>query len=405
MDANAADELFEGARPARTQFHAARDSGASTIRNPARKGEGPRMRPRGDCRYEIQSDAIFWSEGVAKAFGQAPGFAPANRQQYLDLVHPEDREAAAARVGEAIEKSVGFDALERVLYPDGRVATVRCVVHVEVSSQGHPVALVGTSELIRIELHSEPDAAPTMPSSRPSGAPVTRPPGAETSSTSWASPRRTRAEIGHDLNNLVQALQFDVDLSDAGDTAALSASNLRRVIASARELGAELLDPSKLLTPEVELTDLASWLKSFRARLEFFAGDEIQFTLRVPDLPLYSGINRIRLEQALMNLVTNAREASGGGGRIELRLEPAGHGRLLLELRDEGAGIDPSGLHRVWDRGESTRGPGRGQGLGLARKDIESMGGIIEIESELGRGTRVRIHLPRERVWVLNPRR
>jgi len=132
-----------------------------------------------------------------------------------------------------------------------------------------------------------------------------------------------------------------------------------------------------------------------------------------------------RLQQALLNLALNARDAMADGGSFTLEVSertldevPAGWlatpGRYVaIACRDSGTGIDPAIQARVFDPFFTTKEPGRGTGLGLAtvRALVYEAHGFVELESALGGGTTIRLHLPlverapaREEVVVSEPK-
>ena len=102
-----------------------------------------------------------------------------------------------------------------------------------------------------------------------------------------------------------------------------------------------------------------------------------------------------QLEQVLLNLVLNARDAMPAGGRIavDTRVED---GRAFFEVSDEGAGMTPEVLAHAFEPFFTTKAAGRGTGLGLAsvHSIVEQSGGAIELVSEPGRGTSVTVSLP-----------
>jgi PAS domain S-box-containing protein len=106
-----------------------------------------------------------------------------------------------------------------------------------------------------------------------------------------------------------------------------------------------------------------------------------------------------QLRQVFLNLLTNASDAMTGGGTLTLRVGAGqtedGAGAIVIEFADTGAGIKPEDLSKVWEPFFTTKGEGKGTGLGLAicRRIIEEHKGTINIESEVGRGTTVRITL------------
>ena len=114
-----------------------------------------------------------------------------------------------------------------------------------------------------------------------------------------------------------------------------------------------------------------------------------------PDLPAI-GVDRVPLEQALLNLVTNAMDAMPGGGRLRLAARADGDG-VALVVEDTGVGIVPEDLGRVFDPLFTTKPPGKGTGLGLPilREIVEGHGGTVRLESRPGQGTTAVVRLPR----------
>jgi signal transduction histidine kinase len=120
-------------------------------------------------------------------------------------------------------------------------------------------------------------------------------------------------------------------------------------------------------------------------------GIAVEVALEEP-LPAVAG-NLSELEQVLLNLLTNAREAMPGGGRIDLRARPVSGG-LEITIADTGIGIPPELLARVQEPFFTTKERGSGLGLAICRSVVWGMGGKLYLESAPGQGTSVRIFLP-----------
>jgi signal transduction histidine kinase len=113
-----------------------------------------------------------------------------------------------------------------------------------------------------------------------------------------------------------------------------------------------------------------------------------------PDLPLVLARSD-ELKEVLLNLVENARAAVDGGGEISVRAHPARdvEDRVDLEVRDNGVGIPPELIARIFEPHFSTRSTGIGLGLAIVRRIVESWGGSVSAESEPGVGTVVRVRM------------
>jgi signal transduction histidine kinase len=112
------------------------------------------------------------------------------------------------------------------------------------------------------------------------------------------------------------------------------------------------------------------------------------------DLPPVN-IDRALFRQVLLNLALNAQQAMPGGGLLELQTCANG-GRVLIELIDNGRGMDAATREKMFQVFFSTKPGGSGLGLPTVRKIIEAHGGTISCESEPGQGTRFTISLPAE---------
>jgi signal transduction histidine kinase len=124
-------------------------------------------------------------------------------------------------------------------------------------------------------------------------------------------------------------------------------------------------------------------------------GRRIELDLDVaPGLPEV-GADRVQLEQALLNLVSNAVDAMPEGGRLSLAARPDGD-RVAFVVTDTGDGIPPEDLPRVFDPLYTTKPPGKGTGLGLPilREIVDAHGGTVRLESRPGEGTTAVVCLP-----------
>lgn len=126
----------------------------------------------------------------------------------------------------------------------------------------------------------------------------------------------------------------------------------------------------------------------------------------VPSEPIFARIDPIEFDLALLNIVTNARDAMPDGGTLTITMRRDGSGRagdehgIVVSIADTGAGNPPEALPHVFEPFYTTKEPGRGTGLGLAQVHgfATASRGSAEVASEPGRGTIVTIRIPEERV-------
>ncbi len=133
--------------------------------------------------------------------------------------------------------------------------------------------------------------------------------------------------------------------------------------------------------------------------LEFFSeklrARSIRVERKMKPIPSVLG-DRDRLEQVFLNLIVNASDAMPEGGQLIVRVEPGVDGGVEVEIKDTGHGIDAEALGRIFEPFYTSKERGEGTGLGLvvSRSIVLDHKGTIEVESEPGKGTCFRIHLP-----------
>jgi signal transduction histidine kinase len=105
-------------------------------------------------------------------------------------------------------------------------------------------------------------------------------------------------------------------------------------------------------------------------------------------------MQRRHLSEILINLIKNAREAFTVRGRIQLRTRQGPDSAVIVTIGDDGPGISPMKLARIFEPYFTTKEKGSGLGLSIVKHNVEMYGGTVEVQSELGKGTRFILHFP-----------
>ena len=226
---------------------------------------------------------------------------------------------------------------------------------------------------------------------------------------------RLAGVMAHDFNNLVTVMRGCVDLlmdeSDPVDVKHEVLANLSSTTDRASDLTRQLLDLRGQSRGDSRVVDLVVFVEALAGMIRQLVGERIKLTLTDLTEPAFVRVDPTRLEHAILNLAANARDAMPDGGQlaIDVAIERANSGSMgpghrlaggdcvALTVRDTGTGMDDGALARVFEPYFSTKGRGRGTGLGLASVygTVQDSGGDIRIESAPGAGTTVRILLPR----------
>lgn len=205
--------------------------------------------------------------------------------------------------------------------------------------------------------------------------------------------------IAHDVNNQLASIVGQINLAkELLPEGHLAFRRLHRAEDAADRCALmikSLLGFTHQVKPQLRSIDLNTLIANTATLLDRVLGGLVRIDLSLtPDLPPVLG-EPVQLEQILLNLAVNARDAMPQGGRLLLRTEPGETGQVRLTVRDTGTGIPPEVLPRIFEPYFTTKGLGKGTGLGLAMvmSLVEGHGGRIEVSSRLGEGTEFRIHL------------
>jgi NO-binding membrane sensor protein with MHYT domain/nitrogen-specific signal transduction histidine kinase/ActR/RegA family two-component response regulator len=223
--------------------------------------------------------------------------------------------------------------------------------------------------------------------------------------------------IAHDFNNLLTAIlgyaEFLLQSLTPGDPRHQDVVEIQRAATRAAELTHQLLAFSRRQVLQPKLIDLNAALTDTMRMLSRLVGEHIQVGL-VPDPDL--GLVRAdptQLEQVVVNLVVNARDAMPEGGKLTIetqnvKLEPGYSSQLIgaqpgsyvmMAFTDTGIGMDPATQARIFEPFFSTKARDKGTGLGLSTVYgiVKQSGGNISVYSEPGHGSTFKVYLPRVR--------
>ena len=224
---------------------------------------------------------------------------------------------------------------------------------------------------------------------------------------------RLAGGIAHDFNNIRTAIlgysESIVRESDPRDPLHEDALEIQRAGEKAAALTHQLLALSKRQALKMTLVDLNDVVRDVHQLISRLIGEHITIETRLaPDLEAVTA-DRSQLEQILINLAVNARDAMPVSGRLTILTSTADRDQTdmglytiparryaMLAVTDTGTGMDAHTQAQIFEPFFTTKGPGEGSGLGLATVygTVKQLGGFIEVTSALGRGTTFTISLP-----------
>jgi len=219
--------------------------------------------------------------------------------------------------------------------------------------------------------------------------------------------------VAHDFNNILTAVIANLELLAPH----LTDPDLRELASEAHgaardgaRLAGQLLAFGRRQPLHAEPTDVCALLTSFSALLRRTLGETIELRIHVPPDALIAMVDSAQLQNALLNLALNARDAMRRGGALTIEVAPvrldADYAQSYPEVRtgryglvtisDSGSGMSEEVRRRAFEPFFTTKPTGAGTGLGLSMVYgfVKQSGGHIQIYSEVGRGTSVRLYLP-----------
>jgi signal transduction histidine kinase len=220
---------------------------------------------------------------------------------------------------------------------------------------------------------------------------------------------RLASGVAHDFNNLLSVILANVELAGqiaaAGESPGPELGEIREAAQRAASLTRRLLTISRNHPVEQVVFDLNRLVLDLERMLRSLMGEDASIDLALSAAPLPIRADPGQIEQVLLNLVINARDAIPPGGRIEvgsgLRRVPAGGGLrpgtyVILSVRDNGSGMTPEIMARMFEPFFTTKPSGKGTGLGLATSQAiaRDSEGLILVESTPGAGSTFELLLP-----------
>ncbi len=225
---------------------------------------------------------------------------------------------------------------------------------------------------------------------------------------------RLAGGVAHDFNNILMSIMGSADLLlmqlARGDAARGEAAEIKQAIDRGAGLTRQLLAFSRRQPARPRLFALGDVVRGMDTMLRRLIGPEIDFEIVVPAEPMTVAADSGQVEQVVMNLVVNARDAMPEGGRVTVRIDEVEldedgaaafvEGRAgryaRLSVADTGTGIDAQTRAKLFEPFFTTKEQGKGTGLGLSivYGIVKQSGGYITVASEPGRGATFLIYLP-----------
>jgi PAS domain S-box-containing protein len=336
---------------------------------------------------------IYLSPAYERIWGRTCASVFAVPESWMDAIHPEDQDRVRT-AALTLQKSGAYDLEYRIVRPDGTVRWIhdRAFPIEDEDGRVHRIAGVAEDTTARRQLEEQVRQTQKM-----------------------EAVGRLAGGVAHDFNNLLTAIMGYAQLMrmrlTSDDRSLHDIQEILKASTRAAILTRQLLTFSREEMGQPRVLDLGAIVKEMRDLLRPLVGEKVSIVMRSrPDL---GGVKADpgQVEQVLLNLVVNARDAMPAGGRVTIETEnvdlgtshAGGHAGIepgayvLLAVSDTGIGMDEQTKARIFEPFFTTKPPEKGTGLGLSTVYgiVQQSGGRIQVHSDPASGTTFKIYFPR----------
>jgi PAS domain S-box-containing protein len=342
---------------------------------------------------DYTTGVLQWSETLEAQYGMPPGTFAETFEAFIERIHPDDREPVLETIGKAMKSGTDFSVQHRSILPGGTVRWLTGAGRIVLGEHGAPLRGVGISLDVteRHVLEEQYQQAQRM-----------------------QAVGQLAGGVAHDFNNLLTVILGYCELLladlDPDDPRQSDIAEIQKAGDSAAGLTRQLLAFSRKQIIEPTVLDLNVVVAGMREMLGRVIREDVKLRLGLRHDLAFVKADRGQVEQIVMNLAVNARDAMPKGGTLTIqtanveldehyaaahRAVKPGH-YVALTLTDTGTGITPEVLAHLFEPFFTTKEPGKGTGLGLATVEgiVTRSGGSVNVQSEVGRGTSFTVYFP-----------
>jgi two-component system, cell cycle sensor histidine kinase and response regulator CckA len=345
----------------------------------------------GTWEANLASGTVSWSDVMERLHGLGSGSLAGTVDTFVAPVHPDDQPGIRRLVTGTDTNGTDTRVEYRITLPDGSTRWMSGIGRTVRDDGGRPVRAAGVALDVTTQKLLEDQVRQAQ---------------------KMESIGNLAGGVAHDFNNLLTVILGECEITaphyPADSDVALSLDSIKGAAVSAAALTKQLLTFSRRQVTSPRLLDLNDTIRSFAKILRRLVEESVQIDFQLSTTAQPVRVDPAQIEQVLLNLVANARDAMPDGGRVTIATsrvtngglspgeQPPPGGYVELSVSDTGTGMSPEVQARLFEPFFTTKPVGSGTGLGLATVHgiVKQSGGQIAVRSALGSGTTFTVHFP-----------
>lgn len=361
-------------------------------RSEKRLSEAQQIAKLGSWEYILTTGQQIWSDEMYRIYGFSPGEIEPDYGAILEMIHPSDAEKVEKTTAQLLGNPETHELEYRIITKNGRLKYLVVDVRVEYGEDSKPVRMYGSvQDVTEIKIVEE--------ELRKTNEKLIAAQKELVHSEKLAALGRFSSGIAHEIRNPLANISALAQLLAKTKLDERSQKHLKYILINtdiANKIIKDLLNfasPEDLVFKEENLSEIMDNLaESVKPRCRE-AGVEME--VQLPENLPHIKIDRVKFENAILNLISNAIDAMPSGGKLFMSvISDNVHKEIIIMVTDTGTGISPENLDKILEPFYTTKEDGTGLGLGMAYQTVKSHNGNFNIRSVEGEGTTVEIKLP-----------
>lgn len=370
------------------------DAQAAMVRRDAQLEEAQQIARLGSWEWDPATGVVESSDELLRLFGLEPGTTAPDFETYMNMIHADDRGPLEATLQRALDSRQPYTTEARIVKPDGSTSHLSFTGKVVTDSDGAPVRVIGTAQDITDHKLLESQLAQAQ---------------------KMEAVGQLAGGVAHDFNNLLSVVtsygSFVRDELSEDDPSRADVEEIIKAGERGAKLTRQLLTFSRKDVVQPQHVNANELISEMHKLLSRTIQENIRLSTRLCPNIWTTEIDPGELEQVIMNLAINAKDAMPNGGDLVIEtdnieigedqggfrpgLKPGAYVRI--QVSDTGIGMSKDVQARIFEPFYTTKGIGKGTGLGLATAYgiVTRAKGSLSVYSEVGVGSTFKVYLPR----------